>query len=919
MERPVEWVGAWATPLFRLALLCQPRWVRDAYGGEMEMAFAEGLRGRRGLGARLSFAARGLADVVASGLRERRRGEPLPDGRSIRGRGDGMMNGEGWTDLRVALRSLRRAPGFTLAAVLMLALGIGANTALFSAIRDALLTAPPFPEPDRIALLDLTDSSSVNPAPATSIPWSYPKYGALAAATDLPLVAVGAYAVRNLTLTGAGDATVLPVEVATPGYFDVLGVSVDLGRGFSADDDREGATPVALMSNELWTSRFGAAADLVGRDVMLNGQPVTIVGILPTGFRGLTGVAQLWVTPHGGAQLITPILVRAAQAHWMQAVGRMSPEATLESLRDRMRAVGQAAEAVAPDSDPTAVRGGSARGLMEVRVGERARRSLMVLSLASALLLVVACANLAGLLIARATARRRESAVRAALGAGRWRVARGLLAESSLLALMGGAASILVAWMASNWLATAWPTRSLSDAWNVDVVSVGGGRIDLGALAFAGGLSVVVGLVLGVAPALRSGRTRPGAHLREGPVGDARGSSGGLRGALVAGEIALALVLIVGAGLLLRSMQELQAVDRGYRPGNLLTFNVQAPRGSAWADDLAGFHELVQERLAGLPSIEAVGMGCVAPVSGHCMITGVRRAGERTWPEGSRAPVGVHYVSDAYFSTLDVPVRRGRTFDSRDQRGSTPVVVLSERAARELFPDGDALGQPMAMGVSLTPSDSEATAEVVGVVADVLYNRPDEGPMAEIYISHRQEDSYGAFVLRTRADPLTVIPAVRAAVREIEPDAPLVSMRTLADVEANAMSDTRLLGFLLAAFAGLALLLACTGVWAAVAFTVSRRTREFGLRLALGARPGQVVASVVRRGLVTAGLGVALGLAAAWYGSRILETLLFEVGVGDPFAFGGGALALLAVATLAAWLPARRATRVDPVESLRAE
>ncbi|MEQ9569495.1 MAG: ABC transporter permease, partial [Longimicrobiales bacterium] len=478
--------------------------------------------------------------------------------------------------------------------------------------------------------------------------------------------------------------------------------------------------------------------DLVGRDVTLEGRPVTVVGILPEGFAGLSSRGRFWVTPHAAAQLIRPFMVTAAQAHWLQGVGRLQPTARLEALNDAMAAVGRAAEAVAPSDDPNTVRSGAARSLMDVRVGERARRSLVVLVLASGLLLLVACANLGGLLLARSAARRRESAVRAALGAGRWRVARGHLVVSLVLALLGGAASIGVAWAASSWLTRAWPTRSLSDAWNVDVAGLGSAVPGVWTVAFAAGLSVVVGLLLGLIPVFATTRARAADHLREGTVGRRATSGRGVRGALVAGEIAVALVLVVGAGLLLRSLQALNDVDRGYAPGDLLTFQLRTPSSSAWADDLTAFHELVEARLAALPEVEAVGMGCVAPVSGHCMLTGVRRAGDRSWNEGDRPGIGVHYVSDAWFATLGVETIRGRTFDSRDQRGSAPVVVLSEQAARELFPDGDALGNRIAMGVSLTSESTGATAEVVGVVGDVLYDRPENALMAEAYISHRQ-------------------------------------------------------------------------------------------------------------------------------------------------------------------------------------
>jgi predicted permease len=599
----------------------------------------------------------------------------------------------------------------------------------------------------------------------------------------------------------------------------------------------------------------------------------------------------------------------------MRAIGRLNAGATVASLDERLDAVGRAVMETFPPSDPSDVHSAAAQSLTEGRVNAQARSSLLVLSAAAALLLVIACANLAGLLMARASARRREAAVRAALGAGRWRVARGVLAESLLLAALGGVAAVAVAHLGSGLLVEAWPSRFLSGSWNVRFVDLGTIGVDRSALVFAGGIALLAGGLLGVIPAVAASRTQPADTLRDGGIGRPRRRGPfEARGALIVGEMALALILVVGAGLLLRSLGELQAVDRGYEPGELLTFQVQVPRGSAWAEDPAGFHARIEERLAALGEVEAVGMGCVAPVSGHCMITGVHQAGERAYEQGSRPSIGVHYVSDGYFRTLGIEPLQGRTFDSRDQAGSPPVVVLSRRAADELFPGENPLGRPIGMGTGLT-SDG-ATAEVVGVVADVLYDRPENGLMAEAYVSHRQDDSYGTFVVRTRGDALAAVPALRAAVAGLDPDVPLFRLRTLDDIEAAAVSETRALGGLLAIFAALALVLACTGVWAAVAWAVAMRTREIGVRMALGARPGQVVRELVGGGLRVTIVGALLGIVAAWWTSRVLGSLLYEVGPTDPATFAGGAAVLVTVALLATWLPARRATRVDPAAAL---
>jgi predicted permease len=831
----------------------------------------------------------------------------------------GMGMGEWWADVRVAARALRRTPGFTAAAVLVLALGIGANAAIFTAVRATLLAAPPFPDPDRLVMLSLTDSSTAQAGAARAIPWSYPKYRILAETEGRIAEPVAAYAGRFVTLTGAGDAAMLAAELVTPDYLDVLGVRLPLGRDFGAEDDVEGAPPSAILAHELWQQRFGADRDLVGRDVTLNGQAVTVLGIAPAGFRGLTGRADLWLPVHTGATLVAPFLIRGAQAHWMVVVGRLRDGVELPALRSEMRSVGSAAEEAYPDSDPTVSRSGDAELLVEARVNPQARRSLLVLSAAAALLLLVACANLAGLLLARAGGRARETAVRVALGAGRWRVARGLLVESVLLATLGGVAAIVVARLGSDWLVAAWPGRFLDGSWNVRFADLSTVRVDGSVLLFAAGLAVLAGLLFGSIPAWAALRTPPARHLREGSaggVGVAR-RHWDLRGGLVVGEIALALVLLVGAGLLLRSLERLRTVERGYDPGNLLAFDVNIPRTSRWAEQ-GGFETLFLERLAGLPGVESASLGCSLPVSGHCFITGVRQVGDRVYAEGSRPSIGVHFVSDGYFETLGVPLRSGRTFTPADRAGTPAVVVLSESAARELFPDGDALGARIAAGTDPIAEDG-SFGEVVGIVADVLYDRPENGMMAELYLSHRQAEGSSTYVVRTRGEPIAQVAAVRAALADVDSDLPMSSVRTVEDAEAQASSESRVLGTLLTVFAGLALLLACTGVWAVVAFAVTRRTRELGLRMALGARAGQVVGLVMRRGIATALAGVALGVGAAWIATRVLRGLLFEVAPSDPVTFAAGAGVLLTVALLAAWLPARRATRVDPMEALRSD
>lgn len=906
------------TLLFRLALLLHPRWLRERYGAEMLAAFRAAARERRrdGRWSATAYALRAAADLARSGWRERRKG--------------GMAMGEWWTDVRVAVRALRRTPWFTAAAVLVLALGIGANAAVFSALKATLLTPPPYPDPDRLVLLDLTEATHGDRPRA--IPWSYRKYQVLADARDLPLQASAVYGTRHVTLTGVGEPAYLTAELVTPDYLRVLGVAPAVGRDFTAADDADGAASVAMLGYGLWQERFGGDRGIVGRDVTLNGHAVTVVGVAPRGFRGLGGTAQLFAPVHTGATLISLILVRAAQAHWLVGVGRLTPGASLASLNEHMRALGRAVAETYPISDPTITQGASARAFMAVRVNDQARSSVLILSAAAALLLLVACANLAGLLVARANGRAREAAVRVAMGAGRWRVARGFLVEALLLAVGGGAAALAVAGFGARALAAAWPSRFLDGSWQVRGLDPSSVTVDGTVVAFAVAVTLLTGLLFGALPALAASQVSPARQLRAGTAGQRRTRRGmDLRGWLVSGEIALALVLLVGAGLLLRSLRELQGVDRGFRSGNLVTFSYDIPRGSHWSDDPAGFNERFLEKLTALPGVESAAVTCIAPLQGHCMITAVRRAGDRRWSEGSRPSIGVNYVSDDFFRTLGIAVRQGRTFTSEDRKGSRPVVVLNEAAARRLFPDGHALGQPVAMGIDLTPDVASAasgtqvtggeggTAEVIGIVGDVLYDRPSQGVMPDAYVEERQEPGPVQIVARTRGEPLALIPAARAALASLDPDIPIHGVTTDSQWEARATADTRVLGGLLGAFAALALLLACTGVWAVVAYGVARRTPELGVRVALGAEPGQVVGLVVRGGLGLAAVGVAAGALAAWGASRALRSFLYDVAPSDPLTFVAAAALLLLVAVLAAWFPARKATRVDPMTALRAE
>lgn len=905
--------------LFRVAVGLHPSWIRERYGDEMVQAFSEALADRPAGG--WAFTLRAVIDAARSGVRERWGGPPSRRDQPSTGRtGAGLAGAmeDATSDVRLAARTLARTPGFSLAAILVLALGIGANTAIFSAVKAVLLTPAPFPAPEELVFLDLSDSSTVEAGPPRAAAWSYPKYRLLEDAESRVADPVAGFARRNLTLTGAGDAVLLNVEVVTPDYLEVLGIPPIQGRDFEDGDDDAEAPHTVLLAHSLWTERFGSDPSAVGRTVTLEGRPVEVVGITPPGFRGLTGSAQAWVPVHTASDLLSPIMVRGAEAHWMRAVARLPAGASMERLQERMREVGRGIVEVYPGEDPTVVSVVTASRLEDVRISPLARRALTLLMLASGLLLVAACANLAGLLAARATSRQREVSVRRALGASRGRIARTFLAESLVLSLAGGAVAVAVAVLGVKGLASVWPYRFVYGTWNVGFNRPEAMSVDGGVLAYTLAVAALCGLAFGLVPALQQGRGAPGAALGGRSPSDAR-DAGRLRRGLVALEVAVALVLVVGAGLLTRSMQELQGVERGFESGQLLTFSAVLPRSGVLAEDPAAFEQEAVRRLAALGEVESAGVGCALPLGGHCWIGAVRRAGDRSWPIGDRPPVGLNPVGDAFFGTLGIPVLRGRGFTSEDQAGGPPVVVLSESAAEVLFPGENALGQTVELSASLTPEDGPG-AQVVGVVGDVLYDDPAQGPMPEAYLSHRQEGgAAGGYVVRTRGDALAALPAIREALAEVGPDVPLYGIQTLDDLEAAATGDTRLLGGLLGAFAVLALLLASTGVWAVVSYGVSRRTKELGLRMALGAPRSEVVRLVVRDDVKTLLVGLVVGLPAAWMTTRLLDTLLFEVSPSDPWAFSVGAVLLLVAGTAAALVPARRATRLEPLDALRSE
>jgi putative ABC transport system permease protein len=803
-------------------------------------------------------------------------------------------------DLRYGLRTLRSRPGFTLVALLALAFGIGANTAIFSVLNAVLLRPLPYKDSSRLVML-WHDYSQMNlPKASLSVP-SYLEYRDHVKAFE----SVAAATNWSANLTGVGEAERVQGARVTANFLSTVGVSPAAGRDFLPEDDKPGGDRVVLVSHGLWQRRFGGDPSVVGKTLALNGENHTVVGILPENF--------LFFRP---ADLFKPIAFTPEQSgpdnhgnEYLIGVARLREGTTLAQARSEMDGI------VARLRPEFYVAGWDVRmvPLLEEMTGE-VRPALLVLMAAVGCVLLIACSNVANLLLARAATRRREIAIRSALGAGRWRVVRQLMTESIVLAVAGGALGLLVAFWGLRVLMAAAPSAA--------VQMVLGGRavgLDGGVLAFTLGLSVLTGLLFGVAPALQASR----ADLEEVLKDTGRGEGTGVHGhrllaAFVVSQVAVALVLLVSAGLLIRSFVRLQAVDPGFRTDHLLTLRVTLPQ-SRYVEDgqVAAFFDDLLQRLSALPGVQSAAAVSNLPMSGDNASASFAIEGLQV-PDGQPSPHGdSHVVSDGYFAAMQIPIVRGRFFEPRDTREAVKVAIIDQVLADRYWPGADPIGRRMALYFEGTP-DKPAWREIVGVVGHVKKYGLDGRVKEQYYMPAPQMPRRNMFlVLRTSSDPTTLAAAARAAVRDRDADLPVFQVRTMDQVVDETLVTRRFAMLLLALFAGLALFLAGVGLYGVISCSVAQRTREIGLRMALGAQGGDVVRMVVRRGLALAALGLAFGIVAALAVTRFLSALLFSVPPTDPATFVSIAALLLAVAGAASFLPAWRAARVDPMEALR--
>ncbi len=803
-------------------------------------------------------------------------------------------------DVRYAVRAMRRNPGFTAVAVATLALGIGANAAIFSVVRAVVLKPLPFTEPDR--LFNVFQQRLQDETAQTG--WSYQNFEQLRRQNHVFTDMAGSQ-FHQLTLTGRGEPSVVNASVVTGDMFAVLGETPLAGRTLRPDDGRPGAAPVAVLSEKLWRRAFGGDPAIVGRSIDLDKRSFAVVGIMPATFRFPLGAdaEQLWV-PLAQDPLFGSWMGRRG-GHWLRVTGRLRPGVTTREAASELGALAHRLASDFPDEN-----NGWTIGmipLQELVVGGVKPALLMLLG-SVAIVLLITCANLASLLLARATSRAREIAVRTTLGARRGRLVRQLLTEAAVLGLIGGAAGMIVAY---------WGVEGLSALLPSSVPRVNAIRIDYGVLAFAFLLSILASCVFGLAPAFVAARGGVHAGLREGGR-SVSGSNGRVRSVLAAGEIALAIILLVAAGLLVRSFAKLTAVQPGFDPQHTLKAEISLPQfqystprqWTAFGDALlAGIHNE--------PGLANAALAVPMPLADGMVNLGFDIVGDPPPPAGGSRQANYVSVSPEYFRVMSIPLLAGRSFNEHDASGAARVSVISSRMAQIYFPNRNPIGRRIAFGL---PPDNGAPREIVGVVGDVRDVALGDAPGPMMYVPFAQSPLWGAgVVVRSSMDAASVAAGIRRQVARIDKDLPVSDVATMNDVIDASVAQPRFRTILLALFAAMALVTAATGIFGVISYSVSCRTNEIGIRLALGASRGAIVKMISRETAALTLAGVLVGVPCALAASRLVAHMLFGVSAHDPATLVGVVSALVAVAALAAYVPVRRAVRVDPMDALRHE
>ena len=809
-----------------------------------------------------------------------------------------------WQDVRYGARMLAKHKAFTSVAVITLALGIGANTAIFSVVNELLLRPLPYRDAERIVML-----WEVTPEGRRQNTTSRANFRAWRSQNS-SFEHMAAFTDQRFNLTDTGEPEELSVQMATPEIFKILGVDPLLGRALAPDDDGPGASPVAVLSYPLWQRRFGGQSNIIGQQITLNGVKFTVTGVMPPDFQfhikhrsGTGRPAELWTVlpmPTGGAA--------NERGRFLSVVARLKDGVSIEQAGAELRTI----EARLSDESPQFNKNYSAEVLpLREQFFGNVRRPLWLMLGAVGFVLLIACANVANLLLSLATSREKEIALRAALGARRVRIVRQLLTESLLLALVGSLLGLGFAWLGIKALVLISPR---------DLVSLQSVGLNVTVLLWTLGVSLLTGVIFGLAPALHISRLNLNDSLKEGGKSESAQASGSrrLRSALVVSEIALAVVLLASAGLLIKSFVRLQQVDRGFQTENILTMVVRLP-AARYPDDpqVVTFFNQALERVRTLPGVRSAGMVNFLPLYGGLgSNTGFKILGRPEPPPGQAPSTDVRVADAGYFPTLGIPLLRGRNFSDTEHREARQVILINEALARLHFPNEDPIGKRLDVAMFEKPTP----AEIIGVVGNVRYDSLiDESPAA-VYFPHPDlAYPFMSLVVRTEGEPATIAPAVQREIRSLDPNQPVSDVRTMDQVMAEWVSRSRFNTLLLGLFAGLATLLSAVGIFGVMNYSVALRTRELGLRLAIGAQPRQVLMLVLKQGLLLTILGVVVGLAAALALTRLLSGLLFGVEAIDVSTFTMISLLLVIVSLVACYLPARRAMRIDPLQALRYE
>ncbi len=798
-------------------------------------------------------------------------------------------------DLHYGLRMLVKNPSFTIVAVLALALGIGANSAIFSVVNTVLLRPLPYKNPGRLVMLweEATHLGfpKNTPSPANFIDWR---------AQNTVFEAMAAMVERSFNLTGVGEPERFDGRRVSANLFDLLGVQPQLGRAFRAEEDKPGSR-VVILSNGLWQHRFGGDPRVIGQPVSLNGESYTVIGVMPGSFQFPTRRDQLWV----------PLAFDAKEAasrgnHFLEVIARMKPGVTLQQAQAEMSTIAARLAQQYPEEN---LRVGSVVTALQEQVVGDIKPALLVLLGAVGFVLLIACANVANLLLARAAARQKEIALRLALGAGRSRLTRQFLTESVLLAVIGGAVGLLLSIAGLRVLKTFIPD-TISQAQAIS--------IDAKVLVFTGLVALVTGIIFGLAPAMQVSHLDINDTLKEGGRDAAGGTRGNrIRALLVIGEIAVSFVLLMGAGLLINSFMHLRNLHPGFRANHLLTMKI--PLSEVKYPDKerrSPFYAEVLRRVQALPGVQSAAVAGNLPLTydGDSMPIGIE--GRTDPPPDQRPDVILRVVGPGYFSTMGIPLVRGRDFSEQDKADSARVVIVSEKTARHFWPGENPIGKRLKPG---STNRNIPWIEIIGVVKDVRQNDFVSEPKMQMYMPYQQLNSFApnALVVRTNVEPLSLAGAVRNAIWAVDKDQPVSNLRSMDEIVSEAVARQRFSMLLLGIFAALAVVLAAVGIYGVMSYSIAQRTREIGLRIALGAQKSDVLKMILRQGLRFVAAGLAIGLAASFVLTRVMASLLFGISATDPATFVSISLVLIAVALLASYIPAVRAMKIDPMLALR--